>query len=117
VPSPASNLTDRQTELLDFIRSYTAEHGYSPSTRDIGDGMGIASPNGVLCHIRALIKKGALQKVIINGRALGRSFKIVGEDPTKRIVAAVEEKFGKRGRFFAAGVDVSQVVQFVLGFK
>ncbi len=118
MPQPiTSQLTDRQALILDYIRQYTAEHGYSPSTRDIGEGVGITSPNGVMCHIKSLIRKGALQRVKVDGRALGRSFTIVGESPVDAIVEAVAEKFGKRGRFFPSGVDVAQVVQFVLGFK
>lgn len=112
-----SQLTERQTEVLDYIREYKADHGYSPSVRDIGDGIGITSPNGVMCHIRSLIRKGALERVEQNGRAMGRSFKIVEDDPTEDIVAAVENKFCVSGRFFGRGVDVTEVVEFVLGFK
>ncbi len=118
MPQPDhSQLTDRQAEILDYIRNYTAEHGYSPSTRDIGAGCGITSPNGVMCHVKSLIRKGALERVKVHGRALGRSYKVVDPDRTERIVEALAEKYGKRGRFLPAGVDVTEFVKFVLAFR
>lgn len=53
-------LTDRQQEVLDFIRSFVATHGYPPTRREIGEGLAIRSPNGVMCHLEALRKKGAI---------------------------------------------------------
>lgn len=123
MPITASNgLTDRQTEILDYIRKYTTERGYSPSTRDIGAGCGITSPNGVMCHIKSLIRKGALERVKVNGRALGRSFRIVspiGRKPTTfQIIEAVAERFGAEGSgAFTNDADISEVVKFVLSFK
>lgn len=53
-------LTDRQKEVLEFIAGYIRRAGYPPSFRDIGDEFRIKSPNGVLCHLQALKKKGYL---------------------------------------------------------
>lgn len=50
-------LTPRQAEILAFIKSYRAEHAYSPSNRDIAAHFGM-SVRGAYDHVRALCKKG-----------------------------------------------------------
>lgn len=55
-------LSPRQREALEIIRAYVAEHGYPPSLREIAARMGIRSPNGVLDHVRALAKKGYIER-------------------------------------------------------
>jgi repressor LexA len=54
-------LTARQLAVLRFIAEYTADFACPPSIRDIGERFGISSPNGVLCHLRALAKKGLVE--------------------------------------------------------
>ena len=56
--SSVAALTARQTEVLNFIRGHCERAGYPPSIREIGDAMSIGSPNGVMCHMRALVTKG-----------------------------------------------------------
>jgi repressor LexA len=56
-----SQLTERQRQVLDFIREFIARHSYSPSMREIGDGIGINSTNGVVCHLVALERKGHIR--------------------------------------------------------
>jgi repressor LexA len=56
-PPPA---TDRQREILDFVRERTAICG--PTVREIMEHFGFRSPNGAMCHIRALEKKGLLRR-------------------------------------------------------
>jgi repressor LexA len=58
-----TELTDQQARVLAFIKTYIAKNGFPPSVRDIGKGMGITSPNGVTCHMKALIRKGHLKRV------------------------------------------------------
>jgi repressor LexA len=53
-------LTARQQEVLDFIRSNMAY--YSPAVREIGRAMNIRSPNGVVCHLDALERKGRIRR-------------------------------------------------------
>lgn len=54
-----ADLTARQREILAFFRG----REYPPSIREIGENFGITSPNGVVCHLKALIKKGYLRQV------------------------------------------------------
>lgn len=54
--------TDRQAEVLAAVVRHMAAHcGQTPSVREIGDAMGIASPNGVVYHLRALHRKGLIE--------------------------------------------------------
>jgi repressor LexA len=63
-------LTDRQQEILNFISSSITERGYPPTLREIGLHFGIRSTNGVNDHLRALEKKGFLQREDLKSRAL-----------------------------------------------
>lgn len=46
--------------MLDFIRDFTREAGFPPSTREMMDHFGFTAPNGIMCHLKALRKKGFL---------------------------------------------------------
>jgi repressor LexA len=63
-------LTDRQREILDFISRSIIKRGYPPTLREIGSHFGIRSTNGVNDHLRALEKKGYLQREDLKSRAL-----------------------------------------------
>ena len=56
------SLTIRQTAVLDFICVYIERHKFPPTVRDIGDHFGIRSPNGVVCHLRILEKRGVIHR-------------------------------------------------------
>ena len=53
-----NKLTDRQEEILNFIRQFTNETGYPPTLREIGKHFQISSTFGVKRHLEALVKKG-----------------------------------------------------------
>ncbi len=63
-------LTERQQQLLDFLRQYHTEHGLMPSTREIQNHFGFASQTAAVSHLRALEKKGVIQRVAGKARAL-----------------------------------------------
>ena len=52
------DLTKKQGEALDTIRTFLAKHNYSPSYRDIMKAMGIKSPATAYNHVQALKDKG-----------------------------------------------------------
>lgn len=54
--------TKKQRQLLDFITSFIDEHGYSPSYREIRDGVGYTSIATVALHVNNLVARGHLQK-------------------------------------------------------
>lgn len=83
-------LTDRQQQVLHYIRQSITERGYPPTLREIGAYMGIRSTNGVNDHLRALERKGYLTREDMKSRALRpRDLDVVapsedavtGEDP------------------------------------
>jgi repressor LexA len=63
-------LTDRQQQVLEYIRSSITQRGYPPTLREIGAHMGIRSTNGVNDHLRALERKGYLTREDMKSRAL-----------------------------------------------
>lgn len=65
-----SQLTERQREIYDFIREKIETRGYGPTVREIGLGFKIASPNGVMCHLNALVKKGLILRQEKSARAI-----------------------------------------------
>ncbi|MEO0509445.1 MAG: transcriptional repressor LexA [Verrucomicrobiota bacterium] len=66
------DLTKRQQEILTFIENHEWRNGYWPSIREIQDEFSFKSTNAVMGHLRALEKKGALERIA--GQA--RTFRI-----------------------------------------
>ena len=53
-------LTDRQREMLEFIKQYIAEKGYPPTYREIGVALGV-DPGAIYQKVIALEKRGYLR--------------------------------------------------------
>ena len=51
----------RQKEILDYIKKYTAEHGFPPAIREICKGVGLSSPATVFVHLKNLEKLGYIK--------------------------------------------------------
>ncbi len=86
--------TKKQKELLGFIERFIGEHGYSPSYREVMNGLNYTSVATVALHINNLIKRGHLRKRDHSARSL----EIVKheEEPAKIItnqIAPGEEKW------------------------
>ena len=62
--------TKKQKELLDFIGKFIAEHGYSPSYREIMSALDYNSVATVALHVNSLIKRGHLRKRDHSARSL-----------------------------------------------
>ncbi len=65
-----SQLTKRQREIYNFIRDKIESRGYGPTVREIGQAFDISSPNGVMCHLKALEKKGYILREKNSARAI-----------------------------------------------
>src|SRR5438874_2030662 len=63
-------LTYRQQEIYDFLRDKIVTRGYGPTVREIGQQFEIKSPNGVMCHLKALEKKGMISRESHMSRAI-----------------------------------------------
>ena len=58
----ASALPERQQHILATIRDWVVRHGYPPSTREIGDAVGLRSASTVSKHLASLEDKGFLRR-------------------------------------------------------
>ena len=63
-------LTDKQQNVLDYLRDYQRDNGVMPSTRDIQQHFGFASQTAAVSHLRALEKKGVIQRLARKARAV-----------------------------------------------
>jgi repressor LexA len=64
------DLTDRQRQVLDFIKSEVRRHGFPPTVRDIGEAVGLSSSSTVHAHLSALEAKGLIRRDPSKPRAL-----------------------------------------------
>jgi len=60
-------LTARQRDVLDFIRAFTVRHSVPPTVREIGEKFRV-TPRAAFDHLRALERKGMLQRRAASGR-------------------------------------------------
>jgi len=103
---PTVRPTKKQKELLAYIEAFISEHGYSPSYREIMNGLQYASVATVALHVGNLIKRGHLRKRDHSARSLEvvTSGDMPAETPLKtNAVKDSEEKWlvGKVGQAFA----------------
>jgi repressor LexA len=63
-------LTKRQSEILDFVRSEVHRRGFPPSVREIGEAVGLSSSSTVHSHLSALESKGFIRRDPSKPRAL-----------------------------------------------
>jgi repressor LexA len=94
-------LTVRQREIYRFIRDKIQGRGYGPTVREIGTEFKIKSPNGVMCHLKALQKKGLIHREPNMSRAIQ-----LLDDPTSAPVHGVK----MLGRI-AAGAPIEAIEQ------
>ena len=83
MPRKSKTLTNRQREVYEFIKRTIKAKGYCPTVREIGDAVSINSPNGVIGHLRALIKKG----LITRQPHLSRSIQLVNQKESSSLIA------------------------------
>jgi repressor LexA len=67
---PSDLMTERQRAVYEFIRDKIRNRGYGPTVREIGHHFGIRSPNGVMCHLKALEKKRLITREPNMSRAI-----------------------------------------------
>lgn len=91
--------TKKQKLLLTFIEGFIKEHGYSPSYREIMQGMNYNSVATVALHVNNLIKRGHLRK----RENSARSLEVVGSDAQR--VGALNAITEKEEKWFVERVD------------
>ena len=80
IGADAPVLTKRQKEIYEFLKDKIVNRGYGPTVREIGNNFGIKSPNGVMCHLKALEKKGMITREPHMSRAIQLT-----EEPQERM--------------------------------
>ena len=63
-------ITDRQRQVLDFIKAEVTRQGFPPTVRDIGKAVGLHSSSTVHAHLGALEAKGLIRRDPSKPRAL-----------------------------------------------
>lgn len=84
-------LTKRQRLVYEFLRDKIRARGYGPTVREIGEHFEISSPNGVMCHLKAIEKKGLIHRSPNKSRAIELTKETIEEDrslPLRGRVAA-----------------------------
>lgn len=74
-------LTERQSQVLEFIRSTVEDRGYPPSVREIGEAVGLSSPSSVHAQLNSLVKAGMIRKDPSKPRAIV----VVDESPARAV--------------------------------
>jgi repressor LexA len=85
--------TKKQKELLNFIETFIAERGYSPSYREIMQGLQYNSVATVALHVNNLIKRGHARKRDRSARSLELTEPSESARVTSNAVAPAEEKW------------------------
>jgi len=90
-------LTERQQRVYAFIRDKIRNRGYGPTVREIGENFGIKSPNGVMCHLKALEKKGIITREPNMSRAIQlsaepRGLRLAGQIAAGVLHEAIEQQ-------------------------
>ena len=104
-------LTKRQHDVLDFVKSYIASHGYPPTVREIGSAIGVSSPATVQAHLESLAEKGFIRKegtknrtieVLVNNEYLNQKEEVIEVPLLGKITAGSPiEAIEKPNEFFS----------------
>lgn len=69
-------ITNKQEDVLKYVKKFVANHGYPPAVREICSGLGLSSPATVFSHLKKLEKNGWIRK----GNGKYRTIEILGEN-------------------------------------
>lgn len=92
--------TKKQYELLEYLRGFISEHGYSPSYREIMRGCNYTSVATVALHVNNLITRGH----VVKRSKSARSLEVVGKVEEKaeaksnhkhELIKEIEKRFKK----------------------
>lgn len=103
-------LTDRQQEIYNIIVALRKTNGNLPTIREIGIAAGIRSPNGVVCHLRALRRKGLLQPAS-SCKSRSACIPLKDRDNLAVVTSLAQRMLSILRRMPSPGVDVAEVVR------
>ena len=108
------NLTKRQEEILNLIKSHISDFGFPPTRVDIANTLGFKSPNAAEQHLRAIEKKGFIKILSGASRGIVLSESETDEIPVIGLVAAggpilaqenIEKTIPKSRNLFSDDID------------
>lgn len=92
-------ISAKQQRVLEYIRSFTREHGYPPAVRDICQGLGLKSTSTAHGYLERLEKNGYIRR-----------------DPSKtRAIELIEEDSALSEESFVSAVNVPLLGQVAAG--
>ncbi len=89
-------LTERQRQVLDFLKEHVSEKGYPPTVREVAQNLGVKWTKGVEKHFQALEKKGYIKRssgartLEIEGFSRGRNVPVIGTIAAGKPILAEE---------------------------
>ena len=89
-------LTERQRQVLNFLKEHVSEKGYPPTVREVAQKLGVKWTKGVEKHFQALEKKGYIKRssgartLEIEGFSRGRSVPVIGTIAAGKPILAEE---------------------------
>jgi len=108
------NLTKRQEEILNLIKTHISDFGFPPTRADIAKTLGFKSPNAAEQHLRAIEKKGFIKILSGASRGIVLSESESNEIPVIGLVAAggpilaqenIEKTIPKSRNLFSEDID------------
>lgn len=82
-------LSERQQQVLEYIKETVEGRGYPPSVREIGEAVGLSSPSSVHAQLNSLVEAGMIKKDPSKPRAIMitdvPSDDVVESGPTRQI--------------------------------
>ena len=108
------NLTKRQEEILNLIKTHITDFGFPPTRADIAKTLGFKSPNAAEQHLRAIEKKGFIKILSGASRGIVLSESESNEIPVIGLVAAggpilaqenIEKTIPKSRNLFSDDID------------
>lgn len=80
-------LTDRQSKILDYIKTVARDRNYPPSVREIGEAVGLSSSSTVHNHLNQLERRGLIHRDPTKSRTVQLVDAAGGEEKRRRAVA------------------------------
>ena len=108
------NLTKRQQQILDLIKTHISDFGLPPTRADIARTLGFKSPNAAEQHLRAIEKKGFIKILSGASRGIVLNDSSINEIPVIGLVAAggpilaqenIEKTIPKSRNLFSDDID------------
>ncbi len=98
----------RQKEILEVIRRFLKERGYSPSVREIGKEVGLSSPSSVFKHLIKLEREGVIKRENGKIKVLEERVPLIGVIPAGKPIEVFEsdEQIEVPSWMIPKGVDV-----------